>query len=187
MGTSVAMEEGRLEQAFSEEIERVASEHDEEDGQSIHITVQRSDGSGELALVVNAQRDALEEVLKRAGVMHGALSMGGYEITSGSFEENGIEDGARLDLDVPSVGNMLAGYWYCRDEGADDTYDWITASTLVLKLDGRFESTFYDDGCDHFGREHSCPEPACQYHKGHWRVEPLEASANIGAVMPRTT
>ena len=52
-----------MERALSEDLERVASAHDEEDEERIiHITVQRSDGSGELALVVSAHHDALEEL-----------------------------------------------------------------------------------------------------------------------------
>ena len=49
-----------LERVLSDDLERVASEK-EEDEESIHITVQRSDGSEELVLAVNKHHDALEE------------------------------------------------------------------------------------------------------------------------------
>ena len=70
--------------------------------------------------------------------------MGGKEITSGSFEENGVEDGARLELDVSSWEHLLAGRWDCHDRGSDGQYEWDTTSTLELMPDGRFESMLED-------------------------------------------
>ena len=86
-----------------------------------------------------------------------------------------LEAGARLDLDVATPENMLSGRWYCHAKGSDYSASWDTRSELVLKPDGRFESSFHDhseefddEGYDGYG----ITQDDYQYHKGLWHVEP---------------
>ena len=67
--------------------------------------------------------------------------MGGIDITNGSYDDNGIEDGARIEIQVPAIS--LTGTWRCRNEnlsGEVNDAGWVTESELDLQADGSFTS-----------------------------------------------
>ena len=115
---------------------------------------------------------AFEADLARIEAEDGAaLKLGGFAIEEGSLAENGMEEGATLDLHGEDLGSRVVGTWYCHyDDGSHSEECWDTETALTLNPDGTFAFHQADDYARWEDNQGWDIDSGCQSRAGIWAV-----------------